>query len=190
MPSSAATPAPLSIFGAFEGPDRTGSHAQIFSAPGDFRCEPTANQRDKTAVFRGFLGVPAPLISVRPASDLLRSAKVGAIHPMNAFWREKDEAPPSLDDVAAALEDLATRTGEIAFERAARALYQSSPGRKAVDDRAALAEVRWLLETGEARSLNDALRMVAKSLRGSGNIRSVAERLRRKWLQTQISSTQ
>lgn len=73
----------------------------------------------------------------------------------------------------------AKRTGNPAYERAARALTQQSPGRPSFDDRRALAEVRELVERGT--TTNRALTMVVATLRADGcNPKSVAERLRRK----------
>lgn len=92
---------------------------------------------------------------------------------------------PSLKvaDLCDALEVLALESGNPAFSRAARALYQQDGGRPSIDDRMAIAEARELLSTGKAKSVAQALAMVAKARSPAGDeraVRSMAERLRRK----------
>lgn len=87
---------------------------------------------------------------------------------------------PTPPEVAVLLEKLAADTGDPAFARAARAIFQVSPGRPAVNDAAAIAEAEEIFESGRARSLNAAFMQVAAAVSPYGNLRSVAERLRRK----------
>lgn len=91
-------------------------------------------------------------------------------------------APPTRTDVAEILERLAKQTGDAAFSRAARALFQETgPGRAAKNDRAALSEIAWLLQNGEARTFNRAAHHVGRSLGiERAKIGSFVERLRRK----------
>lgn len=89
-------------------------------------------------------------------------------------------APATIAEVAAELERLADATGESAYRRAARALYQQPAGRPPVDDRNALAEVRWLISTGKVASTHAALLQVARAICGRNSIRATAERLRKK----------
>jgi hypothetical protein len=89
---------------------------------------------------------------------------------------------PTVTEMANALRSLAARMREPAFARAANALQQAGPGgsgRPAVDDRRLIEEAQWLLESGRARSLNDALTRVARTVNGS-RVRSTVERLRYK----------
>lgn len=87
---------------------------------------------------------------------------------------------PSLSDLAADLERWAEETGNGAYLRAARALWQQPAGRPAIDDRQAIAEVNSHLETGRAQSLSQACMLVAQAIGPLGQERSTAERLRRK----------
>jgi hypothetical protein len=84
--------------------------------------------------------------------------------------------------VAVELEKLAAASGNAAFARAARALFQqTSTGRPAINDRRAIEEAVALFREGNARSMNAAFRQVAAAVHGFSNVRSVAERLRQKW---------
>lgn len=84
--------------------------------------------------------------------------------------------------VARELERLAEASGDAAFRRAARALRQQDrTGRPAINDSHAIKEALDLFRNGEARSMNDAFRKVARAIQGYSEPRSVAERLRRKW---------
>jgi hypothetical protein len=82
------------------------------------------------------------------------------------------------------LEALAEASGDPDLLRASRAVRQYSPGRPAIDDTLALEEVQWLVESGKAKTVNQALTRVAQSIAGYQNIRSVAERLRQKMKNT------
>ena len=82
--------------------------------------------------------------------------------------------------VAAELERLAGETGDAAFLRAAQSLFQQPPGRPAINDEAALREADFLIESGRARSMRDALMRVARARSMHGNLRSIYDRLRRK----------
>ena len=86
----------------------------------------------------------------------------------------------SAGEVADALDQLAARSGEEAFARAARVLRRGPGGRPARNDAAAVQEVEHLLKTGAARTLNKALRRVAAATEPYGRRKSVVERLRRK----------
>ncbi|MDR7146161.1 hypothetical protein [Rhizobium sp. BE258] len=87
------------------------------------------------------------------------------------------EALEVLDEM---LRSLAAQTGEMAFVRAANALYQQPGGRPVINDEGLIEEARWLLQRGKAKSLNQALRKVAATVSDGDGIRSIAERLRRK----------
>lgn len=93
-----------------------------------------------------------------------------------------EERAPTLSEAAQQLEAWARATGERAFARAASALRQQPPGRRSIDDSAALAEVAWLMsEKGLTASRACdlvAARLVQRGCRSS--IRSVSERLRAK----------
>jgi hypothetical protein len=78
------------------------------------------------------------------------------------------------------LDRAAEKTDDPALRRAARAARQQSAGRPPINDKAALAEIAWLISSGTARSWNDAARMVVKTLAGRATQRSAVERLRRK----------
>lgn len=98
---------------------------------------------------------------------------------------------PSIADVAAELERLAAETGDPAYSRAARALFWDTPGRRPINDAAAIAEAQWLVRTGGTKSLNAALRQIAKTFRTDVPIKSIVERLRRKVaISRKISSAQ
>ncbi len=75
---------------------------------------------------------------------------------------------------------LADLHGELAYRRAAKTLLAEFGGRPKYDDRAALAEVAWLVKTGKARNAWQACWMVAGTLPGSASRRSKAKRLHRK----------
>ncbi len=95
---------------------------------------------------------------------------------------DRAEASPTRADVADYLNDLARRTGDRAFHRTARTLFQSqSAGRPTIDDRAAIAEAEALYATGKARSMWAAFIRVARSRYPSRRPKSVAERLQKKW---------
>lgn len=97
---------------------------------------------------------------------------------------------PTPAEVARELERLAETTGNIAFARAARALFQvEPPGRPAINDAAAIAEAVALFKSGQATSLHKAFLRVARAIDGYADPRSVAERLRRKFNAQKISST-
>ncbi len=81
------------------------------------------------------------------------------------------------DDV---LRCLAEQTGDPAFMRAANALHQQAPGRPSIDDAKLIEEAVWLFKQGKAKSINQALRKVARTVADQEGVRSVAERLRRK----------
>lgn len=86
----------------------------------------------------------------------------------------------SVSEVAAELDRLAAQTGDPAYSKAARALLWDVPGRRPVNDDSAIEEAQWLMQSGAAKSLNAALRQVAKTRNSGASIRSVVERLRRK----------
>ena len=89
---------------------------------------------------------------------------------------------PTLSEAAEQLEGWARATGERAFARAASALRQQPPGRQAIDDSAALAEVAWLM-SAKALTASRACDLVAGRLVQRGcesTVRSVSERLRAK----------
>lgn len=89
---------------------------------------------------------------------------------------------PSPHAIAGELEKLAMRTGDKSYARAARALLQAtSPGRKAIDDAVALAEVQDILKRRPSLSTNGAIMLVALARGGVSGQQSVARRLRRKW---------
>jgi len=83
-------------------------------------------------------------------------------------------------ELAQMLEQVAARTGVVAFRRAANAIYQQNSGRPTIDDRAALDEAIWLFESGTVRTLNAGFKMAARSIAGHRTVRAVAERLRKK----------
>ncbi len=64
--------------------------------------------------------------------------------------------------------------------RAANALHQQAPGRPSIDDAKLIEEAVWLFKQGKAKSINQALRKVARTVADQEGVRSVAERLRRK----------
>jgi hypothetical protein len=80
------------------------------------------------------------------------------------------------------LRSLSERTGNRAYLRAANAIFQQTGGRPAVDDRKLVEEARWLLSSGVAPNMHQAVLQVARTVCGSQSERSVAERLRRKML--------
>jgi hypothetical protein len=97
---------------------------------------------------------------------------------------------PTPEAVAAELEQLADRTGDPAYRRAARSLcQQQSRGRPAVDDTEAIAEALAIFEAGQARTLNSALRQVARTMAPREQVDGIAERLRRKIVKAKKSST-
>lgn len=99
-------------------------------------------------------------------------------------------AAPTPEAIAAELERLAVVTGDPAYRRAARSLcQQQSRGRPPIDDAAAIDEALALLESGGARSLNQALRFVARTMGTRGEVDGIAERLRRKIVKAKKSST-
>lgn len=72
-----------------------------------------------------------------------------------------------------------TPSEALAWRRAERAFFQqSSPGRPAIDDRAALDEVQALMQSG--RTKHAALTKVSRRVAGHGSSKAVYERLRRK----------
>jgi hypothetical protein len=82
-------------------------------------------------------------------------------------------------DLLTELDRLAQATGDPRLRRAANAARWSAAGRLPVDDRAAIAEVRWLIDRGTQKPI--ALRAVARRLTGYGeNEESIVRRLRRK----------
>jgi hypothetical protein len=68
-----------------------------------------------------------------------------------------------------------------AFGRAARALRGSRPGRHALDDDAALAEMAQALAAGEVKFVAAAARRAAAKLPGRHSLDSAADRLERKF---------
>ena len=68
-----------------------------------------------------------------------------------------------------------------AFRRAARGLRGSGPGRHALDDEAAIAEMARVLSAGEATSVPAAARYVAAKLPGQQSLNAGARRLERKY---------
>jgi len=76
------------------------------------------------------------------------------------------------------LQRLAEETEDPDLVRAARAAARRPSGRPAINDAAAVAEVRKLVATGQARSFRAVCWKVARTK--PGNRRSTAERLRRK----------
>lgn len=94
-----------------------------------------------------------------------------------------------LSDVCLVLDELAARTGEPALRRAANALRQESPGRRALNDRRAIAEAESLFACGKAKTMRAAFTMVARTIRGPARTSSIAERLRRKWAASKKGAT-
>lgn len=90
----------------------------------------------------------------------------------------------TIAEVYDALEALSAETGQKAFSRAARALYQQQGGRPRYDDRMAIAEVEDLLASGRAKTLHQALMLVARARGPAGCEKSTTERLRRKFRAT------
>jgi hypothetical protein len=85
-------------------------------------------------------------------------------------------------EIAAVFERLAADTGDAAWLEAALALNRpKQKGRHSIDDSAALDEMAWLLATGEARSIEQAARLVAATLEGEHSVAAAAERLARKF---------
>lgn len=82
-------------------------------------------------------------------------------------------------EILKALEDLADETGLACFRRAANAMMNARGGRPAIDDRAAIRQAKQLVSSGQAATMNAALRKVARSA-GAANVKSFTERLRRK----------
>jgi hypothetical protein len=97
---------------------------------------------------------------------------------------------PTPEAVAAALERLAEVTGHDAFRRAARALFQDRPGQKPFNDDDMLAEADALSRSGAARSAWQAFCIVARAHGTRDQVRSIAERLRRKHAALKKSSTE
>ena len=79
-------------------------------------------------------------------------------------------------EIAAVLERLAADTGDAAWLRAALAL-RPKRGRRSIDDNASLDEAEWLMETGKARSFEDAAGIVAATLPGEQSFSAARERL-------------
>ena len=75
---------------------------------------------------------------------------------------------------------LADLHGEPAYLRAANTILAQTGGRPKQDDRAALAEVAWLVKNGKARNAWDGCWKVAGTLPGSASRRSKAKRLHKK----------
>jgi hypothetical protein len=95
-----------------------------------------------------------------------------------------DDAPAMLraGDVSgvASLLQLAANANPV-FGRAARALLGSGPGRRALDDDAALAEMARALAAGEEKFVAAAARHAAAKLPGRHSLDSAADRLERKF---------
>jgi hypothetical protein len=111
--------------------------------------------------------------------DRFRQAKVTEVHILRS-------------EVAGILDHLCAQTGDPAYARAARTLFQQSPGRRPIDDRRAVQDAEELFKQGKARSRHDARMQVASSLAPYGTWRewcSIAERLRKKSADEQKVST-
>src|SRR4051812_43375661 len=67
-------------------------------------------------------------------------------------------------EVAGILDHLCAQTGDPAYARAARTIFQQPPGRRPIDDRKAIQDAEELFREGKARSLHDARMQVASSL--------------------------
>jgi hypothetical protein len=95
-----------------------------------------------------------------------------------------------LERLAAELERLAEQTGHDGCRRAARALFQDRPGQKPFNDDDMLAEANALLRDGATRSAWQAFCIVARAHGSRDQVRSIAERLRRKHSARKKSSTE
>ncbi|KQR77798.1 hypothetical protein ASG03_15615 [Rhizobium sp. Leaf341] len=86
--------------------------------------------------------------------------------------------------MAVAIDDLlrllAHKTGNADFLRAANALHRQPAGRPSIDDAKLIGEALWLHRNGKAKTINQALMKVARTVADEGGVKSVAERLRRK----------
>ncbi|RDD61461.1 hypothetical protein [Ferruginivarius sediminum] len=80
------------------------------------------------------------------------------------------------------LDQLAAATNDARYSRAAGHIRGSNGGRQPCgDDETALHEMRWLLESGKARSIRDAARKTAATMNSITALESVEDRLRRKY---------
>ncbi|MBB4257293.1 hypothetical protein [Bradyrhizobium sp. CIR3A] len=100
------------------------------------------------------------------------------------------ETVPALDADLARRADLSSDpTFKAALARARRALFQQPRGRRPMDDRALLQEVESILNSGLAKSENDALAKVAATVSvDARSLKANTERLRRKLRTAQKSS--
>jgi|SRR5665213_1963901 len=91
----------------------------------------------------------------------------------------------SADDWAVALANAARSAGASdlgdALRRASRALFHRKPGRHRRDDTASLAEMKNLVETGAARSVEHAGQLVAASIAEKQSDVAATKRLARKY---------
>ena len=83
-------------------------------------------------------------------------------------------------EVASILEKLALQSGDRAFSRAAAALVRLDYGRKPLPDDGALSEMSYLLETGRAKTAEQAAGFVAASMSGQ-SFEATRTRLARKY---------
>jgi hypothetical protein len=90
------------------------------------------------------------------------------------------DAPVVPEDIAAALESIALATGDRRYARAARALFRrDGSGRRPCDDDKLIAEARWLIETSQASTAEEASKLIAASHPGH-SFEAVQRRIARK----------
>jgi hypothetical protein len=97
----------------------------------------------------------------------------------DALTPDDPDVLPDVRQIIAWLDRLAEEDGRCAH--AAGILRGRPGGRRTIDDRAALAEIGWLLERGDARSVNDAAMRVAVTISGSHSVEATASRLAKKY---------
>lgn len=87
---------------------------------------------------------------------------------------------PTLEEVSDALRNWFELSGNPAFQRAERALWQQQPGRPEIDDGWAIYQAQELITEGCAKSLNEALGILARASVPTAERKAFIERLRRK----------
>lgn len=91
---------------------------------------------------------------------------------------------PTLKEVSDALREWFEISGDPAFLRAERALWQQQPGRPKIDDNWAIYQAEELIVEGCAKSLNGALSILARATVAVEERKAFIERLRRKMKKT------
>ena len=86
--------------------------------------------------------------------------------------------------VVAALETAAQCTSDIRYRVALGVMRGGYVGRKPCDDTESLAHMRALLQSGDANSVEQAARFVARSLQRRHSVTATAKRLARKYRRT------